>query len=125
MDEDMQNLTDNEAVRIHSGFPNPALDRLSRGRRLTLDMNQLLIRHPSSTFLFRVSGHQWSQEGVYDGDIAIIDRALQARPQDLVIAWQDSGFVICRANRLLPPEEAWGAVTAVIHQQGIHTVSGN
>jgi DNA polymerase V len=116
MDNDLQAMADSDGVSIHSGFPNPALDRRGQGPRLALDINQLLVRHPSSTYLFRISGHRWSDQGIYDGDIAVIDRSKERRPTDLVIIWQDSGFVLCRQRQVVTDEVAWGAVTAIIHQ---------
>jgi DNA polymerase V len=105
----------NDGVSVHTGFPNPALDR--RGQQgLTLSLDQHLIRRPSSTYIFQISGHSSARNGIYDGDIAIVDRALSPKPNDLVICWQQSGFLICQF-RLLPEDcEAWGVVTTAIHQ---------
>jgi SOS-response transcriptional repressor LexA len=117
MEEDLQDLAGSDGVSIHTGFPNPALDRRGQGAgKLTLDINQLLIQHPSSTYLFRIAGHQWSDQGVYDGDVAVVDRATRRQPGDLVIAWQASGFVIARQRQLAKHEEIWGVITAIIHQ---------
>ena len=115
MDNNPQPMADGDGVSVHSGFPNPALDR--RGQAgLTLDLNRLLVRHPSSTYLFRVAGHRWSDQGIRDGDIAVIDRSLRRRPDDLVIAWREDGFVICRQRQLDAGEAVWGVVTAIIHR---------
>src|SRR5260370_1434092 len=116
MEDDLEIMARGDGVSVHTGFPNPALDRRGQGPQLALDINQLLIRHPSSTYLFRISGHQWSDQGIYDGDVAVIDRGTNQRPSDLVIAWQTSGFILCRQRQLTASEETWGVVTAVIHQ---------
>lgn len=118
MDESFTAMAGSDGVSVHSGFPNPALDRQGQGPRLALDINQLLIRHPSSTYLFRIAGHRWSDQGIYDGDVAVIDRSRQQRPADMVIIWQDSGFRLCRQRQLAEGEVAWGVVTAIIHQFG-------
>lgn len=115
MDHDSAALADSDGVSVHSGFPNPALDR--RGQAgLALDLNRLLVRHPSSTYLFRVAGHRWSDQGIYDGDIAVIDRSLRRRPNDLVATWQDGDFAIYRQRQLDADEAVWGVLTAIIHQ---------
>jgi DNA polymerase V len=115
MDQDIEDMAGSDGVSIHTGFPNPALDR--RGRQtLALDINQLLVSNPSSTYLFRVSGHRWSDQGIYDGDIAVVDRALRPRHSDLVLAWQDIGFAFYRRYRLPEEQEIWGVITAIIHQ---------
>jgi DNA polymerase V len=116
MDEDLTNMAGSDGVSVHSGFPNPALERRGQGSRLALDLNQLLIKRPSSTYLFRVAGHQWSDQGIYDGDIAVIDRAREARAADLVIAWRTNGSTICRRQHLAAGDDVWGVVTAIIHQ---------
>ncbi len=116
MEEDLKDLAGGDGVSVHAGFPNPALDRRGPGPRLSLDLNQLVIQNPSSTYLFRIAGHQWSDQGVYDGDVAVVDRATRRQPGDLVIAWQTSGFVICRQRQLTAKVEIWGVITAIIHQ---------
>jgi len=60
-------------VSVHAGFPNPAAER--SGAPLSLD--KLLVRHPSSTYFFRIRGHTWHRYGVFDGDLAELDRALE------------------------------------------------
>jgi len=118
MDNDLQTMADGDGVSIHNGFPNPALDQRGQGPQLALDINRLLVRHPSSTYLFRISGHRWSDQGIYDGDIAVIDRNTERQPTDLVIVWEGSSFKLCRHRQLGEDEEAWGVVTAIIHQFG-------
>ena len=102
-------------VSVHSGFPNPAADNLGRRRGLALDLNQLLVQHPSSTYMFRISGHHWAEQGIFDGDVAIIDRALQATPHDIVLTWSDDSFELHRRNRLTENQHIWGVVSAIIH----------
>lgn len=116
MENDSQTMAGSDGVSVHTGFPNPALDQARNTGRLSLDINRLLIRHSESTYLFRVSGHDLADQGIYDGDVAVIDRALDARSSDLVIAWRASGSTICRRHRMEPEDQLWGVVTAVIHQ---------
>lgn len=117
MDNDLQAMADGDGVSVHSGFPNPALDRRGQSPRLALDINRLLVRHPASTYLFRIAGHRWSDQGIYDGDTAVIERGLEARPTDLVIAWQDdNGFNLYRWRQLGADDRLWGVVTAIIHR---------
>jgi len=114
MDEDSATLAPGDTGTtsvVHAGFPNPAADR--SGSPLSLD--KLLIRHPSSTYFFRLRGHQWEDAGIFDGDIAVIDRALTPREQDLVVCWQESGeFYLTRWKRA-HKQNIWGVVSSVIH----------
>lgn len=116
MDNDLPTMAHGDGVSVHSGFPNPALERRGQGPQLALDLNELLVRHSSSTYLFQIAGHNWSDQGIYDGDVAIIDRALQARPSDLIAAWRSGGSTLCRQHELEPEDKPWGVVTAIIHQ---------
>jgi SOS-response transcriptional repressor LexA len=101
-------------MSIHAGFPNPASDGLLG----ELDLDRLLIHRPASTYIFRLRGHEWEDLGIFDGDIAIVDRALDARPDDLVIWWHETrdSFAISKFNRIDTGATVWGVVTAVIHQ---------
>jgi SOS-response transcriptional repressor LexA len=115
MEEELESLLDGEAVRVHAGFPNPAADRRGQHRALTLDFNQLLVQHPSSTYLFRISGNSWTEQGILNGDVAVIDRALHPRQTDLIIAWQNDSFIIYLYKDLPEGQEYWGVITSVVH----------
>ncbi|HEX4774967.1 MAG TPA: hypothetical protein VH234_05625 [Candidatus Saccharimonadales bacterium] len=116
MEDDLQAVAGSDGVSVHTGFPNPALEHRGQPARLSLDLNQLLVRQPSSTYLFRVAGHHWSDQGIYDGDIAVIDKALQAGPNYLLLTWRTDGFRLARQHRLGPEDKPWGVVTAIIHK---------
>lgn len=115
MEEELESLLAGEAVRVHAGFPNPAADTLGKQRSLELDFNQLLVQHPSSTYIFRIAGTSWVEQGVLDGDIAVIDRALQPRPNDIIITWQNDSFAVTRYSELPEGEEPWGVIAYTIH----------
>jgi SOS-response transcriptional repressor LexA len=117
MQDDLQTVANrgSDGVSVHAGFPNPALDQRGENRSLALDITSLLVRHPSSTYLFRINGHGWADQSVFDGDLAVVDRSMQAGPNDLLIVWRDSDTVICRQSQLEPTDQPWGVVTAVIH----------
>lgn len=106
--------TQPEGVSEHTGFPNPATDTSLR----SLDLNQLLIAHSTSTYFFRVRGNSWENAGVFDGDLAIIDRALDARKTDTVIWWNaDTDTFNISSYRTVPSgATVWGVVTSTIHQ---------
>jgi len=98
-------------VSVHAGFPNPAAERT--GAPLSLD--KLLIRHPSSTFFFRIRGHNWYRYGVFDGDLAIIDRSLVPRERELVVWWRESGDFMLSPFERASKTNVWGTITAIIH----------
>lgn len=103
-----------QGVSIHTGFPNPAIDQ----RLQSLDFNKLLIENSVSTYMFRVRGNEWENVGVFDGDIAVIDRALNANKNDVVVWWREGEgeFAISRLHSMSGGATMWGVVTAIIHQ---------
>lgn len=100
-------------VSIHAGFPNPAAD--SDRRAVSLSLDQLLLSRPSSTYMFRLSGHSWSGEGIAAGDIAVVDRAILPKPRDLVVTWLGDEFTLTRRSNLPLVHTPWGTVTAIVH----------
>lgn len=106
MREDQQ-----DGVSIHAGFPNPGADK----SLVSLDLNQLLVQHPTSTFLFRVRGASGEEYGIFDSDVAVVDRALNPHKKDLVIWWDDT-FRISKFSELDQDVAIWGVITSVVHQ---------
>jgi len=107
------------SVAVHTGFPNPAAERAG----LPLSLDKLLVRHPSSTYFFRVRGHNWHHYGVFDGDLAIIDRALTPRPGELTVWWQESGDFVLSKFEHTSQSNIWGTVTAIIHPFGTEEIT--
>ena len=117
---------------VRAGFPNPAED--SAG--MALDLNTLVVKHPISTFYLRVEGNSMEGAGINGGDIVVVDKSLQPKSGDIVVAAVDGEFTLkhlkldgaeawlVAAHPDYPPlalHEAtdaalWGVVTFVIHQ---------
>lgn len=75
---------------IKAGFPSPAQDYLTD----TIDLNRDIIKHKESTFYARVSGDSMKDAGISDGDIVVVDKALDAKDGDFVVAFIDGDFTI-------------------------------
>lgn len=117
---------------VPAGFPSPAGDRPDR----RLDLHEHLVRHPAATFLVFADGHSMTGAGIRSGDLLVVDRALDPRDGDVVIAVLDGDFTVKRLRfrqgrpRLVPeregfptleiPDEAafqiWGVVTSAVHR---------
>ena len=78
------------APAIKAGFPSPADDYMHE----SLDFNRDLIKNPEATFYGRVEGDSMIDAGICDGDIAVIDRSLDAEHGDAVVAYIDNEFTI-------------------------------
>ena len=81
--------------RVAAGFPSPADDYVEVG----IDLNEQLIRHPTSTFFLRVSGESMTGAGIHDGDLLVVDRSLDPRPGRVVVAVLDGAFTLKRLVR--------------------------
>ncbi len=103
---------DLDGVSIKTGFPNPALDSVLENP----DFNRLLIKNPASTFCMQIEGGNWEDQGIFDGDIVVVDRALVARKTDLVVWIENSDFIISKLVRVTEDSEVWGVVTSIIHR---------
>ena len=77
---------------VSAGFPSPADDYIDLG----IDLNMHLIENPSSTFFLRVNGESMTGAGIQNGDLLIIDRSINARPGNIVIAILDGSFTVKR-----------------------------
>lgn len=117
---------------VSAGFPSPADDHLEE----ELDLNAYLIRHPEATFFVRVTGDSMVQAGIYEGDILIVDCALEVQQDDVIVAILEGEFTVKRfvqreGRHYLWPEnphyapielregvafQVWGVVTHVIHK---------
>jgi DNA polymerase V len=74
---------------VRAGFPSPAEDLGAK----RIDLTAKLIKHPQATFLMKVRGESMKDAGIFDGDVLIIDRAIQARSGHVVIAVIEGEFV--------------------------------
>jgi DNA polymerase V len=117
---------------VAAGFPSPADDHLDRD----LDLHELLIQPPASTFYVRLAGDSMQGAGLYDGDILVVDRSLEPKHTDIVIAVLNGELTVKRLFRqgdlvqlrpanhrypmitVTPDQEllSWGVVTGSIRQ---------
>ncbi len=116
---------------IPAGFPSPANDYVEK----KLDLNEHLIKSPAATFFVRVAGDSMTKVGIFDGDLLIVDRSLEAKNDSIIVAILNGEFTVKRLVKTrkgfsLMPEndhyrpieitedtdfEVWGIVTNVVH----------
>ena len=116
---------------VWAGFPSPAEDHMD----VALDLNEHLIKHPSATFYVYAKGNSMVEDGIYDGDIMVVDRSLQPKTGDVGIIVLNGEFTVKRilikhdkiylmpANKNYKPIlitsdmdcDIWGIVTHTIH----------
>lgn len=79
---------------VHAGFPSPADDFLES----MLDLNSLVIRHPEATFFARVEGDSMRDEGIVEGDILVVDKAVEPYDGCLAVSYIDGEFTLKRVR---------------------------
>jgi len=119
-------------AKVPAGFPSPAADYEEH----KLDLNKHLIKNPAATFFVRVTGDSMEGAGIYHEDLLIVDRSLEPKDKNVVIAVVNGELTVKRIrikNKkiTLEPEnenysvqeitedtefEVWGVVTNVIHK---------
>lgn len=117
---------------VHAGFPSPAEDLQAE----RIDVLRHIILHPQATYTLRVRGDSMHGEGIFDGDVILVDRAIKPRHGLIVVAvvdgaytckklWlQGGGLKLQAANPayedIIPQDgqtiEVWGVVIASIKQ---------
>ncbi|GHO48708.1 LexA family protein [Ktedonospora formicarum] len=116
---------------VGGGFPSPA----EGWRERALDISELLQDHREATFYMVVWGDSMQGAGIADGDLVVVDRALEAQNESIIIALVNDGFLVKRytqredgavilysAHPRFPPLpimpqatfEVWGVVTYVV-----------
>lgn len=118
------------ACTVAAGFPSPAEDYAQE----RVDLNKLVVQHPACTFLVQAAGHSMRDAGISDGDLLVVDRVLEAKHGDIVIAYVEDEFTVkflhkkggaiklCPANsefsEIIPKDGQlfilWGVVTAIV-----------
>lgn len=73
------------------GFPSPAQDWEDEA----LNLVEILRLDSASAFVFRLSGSSMVEAGLFDQDLAIVDKGARPKNGGIVIAVVEGGFV-CR-----------------------------
>jgi len=97
-DEQLPSMAQTE---IHAGFPSPATDYMTQA----IDLNKELVRHPAATFYGRVVGDSMIDDGVEEGDILVIDKALEAQDGDMAVCFVDGEFTLKRIRFVMQTGE--------------------
>ncbi|CDZ80672.1 LexA repressor [Candidatus Rubidus massiliensis] len=118
--------------KVVAGFPSPANDFIEQ----KLDLNELIIKHPASTFFVKVEGNSMVNANIQTGDILVVDRSISASNGKIIVAIINGEFTVKRlfinekTMQLLPENDnypvieitdqdefqVWGVVTYVIHK---------
>lgn len=118
--------------RPQAGFPAPGDDLIER----VLDINDLVVKHPASTFFVRVEGDSMVGAGIFSGDVLVVDRSLTPKDGSIVVAAvygemvvkrlqaRGNSYVLASENEQYAPIEVagnddcflWGVVVGSVRQ---------
>ena len=77
---------------VQAGFPSPAENFMDR----PLDLNDLMIKNPASTFIARAKGDSMSGDGIASGDLLIVDKAAEILNGCLAVCVLEGEFTLKR-----------------------------
>lgn len=80
------------ASRPAAGFPAPGDDQVEN----ILDINDLVVKNPASTFFVRVEGDSMIGAGIFSGDVLVVDRSKDPRDGMIVVAAVNGELVVKR-----------------------------
>ncbi len=78
------------AESLHAGFPSPASDH--RGERINLTKE--ITPNPETTFYAHIEGDSMRDAGILDGDLVVVDRSLEPKNGDFIVAYIDGEYTI-------------------------------
>ena len=78
--------------KVSAGFPSPAQDYIDN----KIDMNEHLISNECATFIVKVGSLSMKNAGIDIDDELIVDRSLDAKHDDIVVALVDNDFTVKR-----------------------------
>ena len=80
---------------VRAGFPSPAAPYLAD----YLDFNEYLVSHPAATIAVYAKGDSMILAGIDDGDMLVVNRALEAHHRSIALVEMDNEFTVKRVIR--------------------------
>ena len=95
---------------VRAGFPSPAEQYITN----YLDFNEFLVTNPAATIAVYAQGDSMTNAGIANGDLLVVNRALEPKHRDIVLAELDNEFTVKRMIQTdlgieLHPENGSGA----------------
>lgn len=79
-------------VAVPCGFPSPAQDYYDG----PIDLTAMLVDDQAATFILRAAGNSMTGAGISDGDELLVDRSLDPRDGDVIVAILDGELTVKR-----------------------------
>jgi DNA polymerase V len=91
------------AEALHAGFPSPAADHSGERINLTKEMSP----NPETTFYAHIEGDSMRDAGILDGDIVVVDRSLEPKSGDIIVAYLDGEYTVKEFRMDASGQFAW------------------
>lgn len=92
----------------------------NRGAQWSLSLDSYVVRNPASTFFMRTEGDSMRDEGIFSGDLLVVDRSIEPSAGRVVLAVVDGDFAVRRFSELDLSDESgcyvWGTVVGAVHK---------
>lgn len=105
--------------QVEAGYPSAAEDHVEE----MLDMNNLLIKNPETTFCVRVTGLSMIDAGIYEGDTLVVDSSIRPTEGKIIIAALDGMLTVKRLGYidgkpyLLPENSSFDPIPIVANSE--------
>ena len=80
---------------VQAGYPTSKED----AKQELKDINALLIGNEVATYIFSANSNAMTEAGIYEGDRLVVDRSLEAKHGDIVIAIYKGKFLVRRLSK--------------------------
>ncbi|WP_163833410.1 LexA family protein [Spartinivicinus ruber] len=75
---------------VEAGFPSPASDYVTA----EINLHDYMVKHPAATFFVKASGYSMTNGGIQPGDLLVVDRSIEAKSGNIVIAALDGDLTV-------------------------------
>lgn len=80
---------------VLAGYPSSLAEQVKE----LVDINGYLIRNEIATYIFRVKGNAMIDAGIFDGDVLVVDRSIEPKSNDIVLATLNNEFIVKRLHK--------------------------
>lgn len=86
------------SFKVPAGFPSPAADHIEK----QISLDELLNIRAPHVYLVMIEGESMQGAGIFDGDLAVVDRAREPAHGDIVVALLNNDPIckrLCKRGR--------------------------
>lgn len=104
--------------RPQAGFPSPGDDLVEK----FLDINDLVVQNPASTFFVRVEGDSMEGAGIFSGDVLVVDRSCIPSDGSIIVAAVYGEMLVKRlrvhgdAHELISENDSYAPIAVSHHE---------